>query len=167
MLAGNMKLRNFVILVIVAIGAIVAAFAACHSKQAHVPKDATPAPAVMPAVPQADAALAAPAPSADATTSDLAPRAWDDEVLAWRTKTVANGKGKDVHKGVPYKINVYEDTGHKTVNRVKVDANRNDKFDDKYTFKDDGSISLERAPADDEHYSESYIWNGAGWTRAK
>jgi hypothetical protein len=159
-----MKLRNFLLLVVLAGGgAITASYLAC-SKSSEPAKEkehiAMPAPAVDAAVVVAppDAAVAA------APHADLLPRPYDAEVLAWRTKSVAGGKGKDVSKGRPFKINVYQDAGSKTVDRVKVDANRNNKFDDKITFKGD-QITLEHAPADDEKYTEKYLWNGAGWTK--
>jgi hypothetical protein len=102
-----------------------------------------------------------PAPSG---SSDLAARAWDADVLSWRTRSISSDKQKDVSKGKSYKINVYKDAGSSTVNRAKVDVNRNDKWDEKYTF-DGEKITLQRAPNDDEHYSETYHWNGSGWTK--
>lgn len=166
-LAGSIKLRNFLLLVVLVLGALTAVgFVACHGKTEGKPTPTveTATPAVSPTAPTA------PTPPADAASvtasaSDLAARPYDAEVLAWRGKSLPGGKGKDVHKGVAYKINVYMDSGKSTVNRAKVDANRNDKFDDKYTF-DGETITLQRAPADDEHYTETYHWNGSGWSRA-
>jgi hypothetical protein len=107
---------------------------------------------------------APPEPPANDLKGDLHVRAWDQEVLAWKDKTIASDKEKDVSKGMAYKINVYKDAGKTTVNRAKVDLNRNDKFDEKYTFEP-GKITLQRAPADDEQYTETYHWNGNGWTK--
>lgn len=162
MLAGKMKLRNFLLLVaLVGGGAVVAGVLAFRTSGEPAKEPiAMPAPAV-----PIDAAVAPPIDAAVAAAdTDLPPRIYDAEVLAWRTKSLAAGKGKDVSKGRPFKINVYQDAGSTTVDRAKVDANRNNKFDDKFTFKPD-QITLERAPADDEHYTEKYRWNGAGWTK--
>jgi hypothetical protein len=160
-----MKLRNFLLLVVlVGGGAITASYMACSkssepakTKDEHI---AMPPPADA-AVAAAPVAIPAPPPTPHA---DLLPRPYDAEVLAWRGKPLAAGKGKDVSKGHPFKINVYQDAGSKTVDRVKVDANRNNKFDDKITFKSN-EVTLEHAPADDEKYTEKYVWNGAGWTK--
>jgi hypothetical protein len=95
---------------------------------------------------------------------DLAERNYDKEVIAWKDKSIASDKEKDVSKGKPYKINVYKDAGNTNVNRAKVDTNRNDKFEEKYTFEA-GKITLQRAPADDEKYTETYHWTGSGWVR--
>jgi hypothetical protein len=99
-----------------------------------------------------------------AGASDLAARPWDAEVLSWRTRSISSDKQKDVSKGKSYKINVYKDAGSSTVNRAKVDVNRNDKWEEKYTF-DGEKVTLQRAPADDENYTETYHWNGSGWTK--
>jgi hypothetical protein len=167
MLAGKMKLRNFLFIVVVVVGGGItaASYLACgkSSEPAHKKETvAMPAPAdAPPPPPPVDAGVAVAAP-----TSDLLPRPYDAEALAWRTKSITGGKAKDVAKGRPFKIDAYEDAGSPTVNRVKVDANRNNKWDDKITFKPN-EIVLERAPADDEKYTETYTWNGAGWTKKK
>ena len=71
---------------------------------------------------------------------------------------------KDATKGKPYKVNLYKDAGMSTVNRAKVDIDRDDKFDEKYTFETT-KITLQSAPNDDEKYTETYHWNGSGWTK--
>lgn len=132
---------------------------------AWLPEGATPTP-VAPdhgSAPKPDPGTATPAGGGKV---DLAARGYDAEVIAWKDKSIEGDKIKDASKGKPYKINLYQDAGKSTVNRAKVDANRNDKFDDKYTF-DAGKITLQRAPADDEQYTETYHWTGSGWARAK
>jgi hypothetical protein len=128
---------------------------------AWAPEGAMPTPASDPGT---AAKPAKPEPPAKDLKADLHARTWDAEVIAWKDKTIAGDKEKDVSKGKAYKINVYKDAGKTNVNRVKVDINRNDKFDDKYTFEP-GKITLQRAPADDEQYTETYHWNGNGWTK--
>jgi hypothetical protein len=133
---------------------------------AWLPEGATPTPAMpTPAPDQGNAAKPAPPePPATDLKGNLHVRHWDQEVLAWKDKSIASDKEKDVSKGMAYKINVYKDAGKTSVNRAKVDLNRNDKFDEKYTFEP-GKITLQRAPADDEKYTETYHWNGDGWTK--
>ena len=95
--------------------------------------------------------------------SDLAARPYDADVLAWRAKTAPKGKIKDAEPHAAYKLDLYQDAGKPTIDRAKLDANRNGKWDDKYTFDGD-TITLEHAPADDESDTQRYHWNGSGWS---
>jgi len=182
-LAGNMKLKNFVMLgaIVVAAG-IGGAYVACSGKHhsdeekaekaerqnEKAAKEAAKAAPTPP--PITDAAVAqAPVPAPvqpPASTADLAARPYDAEALAWKGKTISGDKVKDASHGKPYKINVYKDAGATTASRVKIDLNRNEKWDEKITFDKDGTITLERAPADDEKYTLAYHWNGTGWMKA-
>lgn len=71
---------------------------------------------------------------------------------------------KAVSKGKPFKVNVYQDAGAPTANRVEVDLDRewDEKWDEKFTFED-GTITRKVAPADDEVYTQSYRWDGKEW----
>ena len=165
-----MKLRNFALIVVLgACAAVAGVYAACGRDHAR-PKQTVASERPSPPPPPAPSAPAQPAPPPEAPTtsgpSDLAARPYDAEVLAWRTRSISGDKQKDVARGAAYKINIYQDSGSTTVNRAKVDVNRNDKWDDKFTFEGE-KITLQRAPADDEKYTETYHWNGSGWTRAK
>jgi hypothetical protein len=167
-----MKLRNFALIgAVVVAGAIGTSYWACSGKSADSKQDAPkPEPAKAP-VPPPPTPTPPPAPppthtTAESGTDDLGKRPYDEEVIAWRTKTIAGDHLKDVSKGKPYKIDLHKDAGSTTVNRAKVDLNRNGKWDEKYSFKGD-KITLERAPADDEKYTETYHWTGTGWVKAK
>jgi hypothetical protein len=172
-LAGSMKLRNFLLMVVlVGAGGVTVSYMACSKKhddpkitnddrnmtKPSVPPVTDIRPAVPPPTPMPDAAVAA--------SSDLAARAYDADVLAWRTKTAPKGKIKDAAPKASYKLDLYQDAGKSTIDRAKLDANRNGKWDDKYTF-DGETITLEHAPGDDEKYTEKYHWNGSGWTKAQ
>ena len=78
----------------------------------------------------------------------------------------AQEKVKDATKGKAYKINLYSDDGQR-FNRAKVDLNRNDKWDESWTFKSDGTTERQVAPSDDEHYTQ--VWQlasgGASWKK--
>jgi hypothetical protein len=160
-----MKLKWFVVFVTAFVVAGIAALVATCKNNAPPPKPpvATPTP-----TPPAPTPTPTPTPVDNnpkpTTASDLAPRAWDADVLSWRTRSISSDKQKDVSKGKGYKINVYKDAGSSTVNRAKVDVNRNDKWEEKYTFEGE-KVTLQRAPADDENYTETYHWNGSGWTK--
>jgi hypothetical protein len=166
-LAGSMKLRTFLLLMGVAVAlAGLGLYQACKRDDdgGGDKKPIAKAPA-----PDAAVRREAPTTTPDAApvvpSVDLAPRAYDAEVLAWQGKPVAGGKGKDVSKGKAYKISVYQDKGFQSANRVKVDLDRDDKWDEKYTFEPD-KVTLQRAPADDEQYRETFHWTTDGWVFA-
>jgi hypothetical protein len=89
-------------------------------------------------------------------------RASDEAVMRYGGQDLGTSKKKDVSKGKPYKINVYQDDGNATANRAKVDLDRDDKWDEKWTFDGD-SIQRKVAPADDENYTEVTLWTGTEW----
>ena len=71
---------------------------------------------------------------------------------------------KDAIKGKPYKVNLYSDDGtHFT--RVKLDLDRDDKWDESWTFDADGGIERKVAPADDENYSETWLLDHGAWKK--
>jgi hypothetical protein len=95
---------------------------------------------------------------AHATASDP----WVAGVMYYRGKDLGTTKLKDVSKGQVFKINVYQDAGNAAANRAKVDIDRDDQWDQKWTFDDSGA-SVKIAPHDDEDYSESKRWTEQGW----
>ena len=162
-IAGNMKLKT-----VVGIGAIAVFLAGSlstaavvmlwpeASDPAAVSAVSTPAPA-----PAADPdPVAAPGHPAPAPVGNL--NAAQTAAMGYVDKDLGSSKLKDVSKGKPYKINVYQDEGKTSANRLKIDLNRNEKWDEKWTFDGD-SIQRQVAPADDENYSEVYLWNGSDW----
>ncbi len=164
-LAGNMKLRTFLGLVAIGLtGVIVLLYLTCSGGESNKEEGARPVarsndqprkvePKIDP--PQVDP------PQVD-PPGTLRARSYDAEILAARTRHLSSDKEKDVTKGKPYKVNLYQDAGKTTVNRAKIDLDRDDKFDEKYTFDGD-EITLQRAPADDEQYTETFHWTGDAW----
>ena len=90
-------------------------------------------------------------------------RAVDSDMLAL-VKGPAQKKVEDATKGKPYKINLYSDDGQR-FNRAKVDLNRNDRWDESWTFGADGSIERKVAPDDDEQYAETLRPEGGAWKK--
>jgi hypothetical protein len=171
-LAGRMKLSHFVVLLVVLLGAgIFGLSRACKgdsSDDVPPPSDITPTPSkpMLPVTPT-PTPTPTPVPTPDptpTTSSDLAARPYDAEVISWSKRSISGDKVKDATKGKSYKLNLYKDAGMITVNRAKLDLDRDDKFDEKYTFET-SKITLQRAPADDEQYTETFHWNGSGWTK--
>ncbi|HEY5944989.1 MAG TPA: hypothetical protein VIV40_05830 [Kofleriaceae bacterium] len=160
MLAGRIKLRSFLAIIVgIACAGVFLLVKACKSSEPPPkPQDVVQKPA-LPEPPPPKPDIVEPQPTA---ATELAARSYDAEVIAWSKKSISGDKQKDVSKSKPYKINVYKEAGHSTVNRAKVDINRNDKWDEKYTFED-GKVTLEVAPADDEQYTKTYHWTGTAW----
>src|SRR5258708_3152542 len=160
MLAGNMKLKNFIaIVVIVVCAGITGAYLACHGGSKEPDKPVAKPPEPKPAEPPKPAErpvepVTNPAPPpGKRTVDDLAARPEGADVVEWRNKSITGDKLKDAARGKPYKLDLYKDAGSTTVDRAKLDLNRNGKWDEKYTFKGD-EVVLERAPADDEKYTD-------------
>lgn len=144
MLAGSMKLKHFLLLALVglgglgAIGGFVMLRAVPDAPTKELPSTAAPAGTT---------------PAADDLTR---------VILGHFKDEIPVDKVKDVTPDKPYKINLYKDPGHTAVNRIKLDRNRNEKWDEKYS-SDNGTITREIAPADDEVYTERSRWDGSAW----
>lgn len=88
-------------------------------------------------------------------------RPLDADVLGLLSRPVEE-KLKDATRGTPYKVNLYSDDRQRW-NRAKVDLDRDDKWDEKWTFFPDGATEREVAPADDENYTERYVLRDGAW----
>ena len=84
-------------------------------------------------------------------------------MLAWVGKDLGSDKRKDVTEGRAWKVNVYQDAGQATANRAKVDLDRDDRWDQKWTFHDTGEVRRQVSPNDDETYTIEETWDGAAW----
>jgi hypothetical protein len=113
---------------------------------------AVPAPTVAPVV--VAPVVTPPAPAG---------RPLDADVLRVLESPVQE-KIKDATGSTSYKVNVYSDDKLRW-NRVKIDLDRDEKWDEKWTIAADGSIEREVAPADDDVYTEKYARVGAEWVR--
>jgi hypothetical protein len=165
-----MKLKHFLLIAgalgALGLGAIV--FTCATREPAPEPEPvARPAPRPPPAAAQRPApgrpSPAQPEP-ASAKPSGPSERAVDRVIMQYAGKSLGSDKLKDVSKGQPFKVNLYQDAGKATMNRAKIDLDRDDKDDEKWTF-DGTKITRQVAPKDDENYSEKYVWNGEGWTK--
>jgi guanyl-specific ribonuclease Sa len=87
-----------------------------------------------------------------------------DQDMQALLKSAVQEKIKDGTKGKPYKINLYSDDGAR-FNRAKVDLDRDDKWDESWTFKPDGSTERQVSPADDEKYTELWTLEGGTWRK--
>jgi hypothetical protein len=92
-------------------------------------------------------------------------RTVDREVLDLiRRRTADTDKIKDALPGRNYKVNLYRDAGFNRWNRVKIDLNRNNRWDEKWTIKDN-VIIRQVSSRDDEVYDQKFVLTGNQWQR--
>lgn len=137
------------------------------SSSASSPAPSAPtAPATVLVVTPPDPSPAAPVTSAPASATAAgsnALRPVDRDILAWRkTAAITGEKAKDVFPGKPYKVDGYKDEGKTGVSRVKVDLDRDGKWDEKWDFEGD-KVKRKVAPADDENYQQEFRLDGDHW----
>ena len=84
-------------------------------------------------------------------------------MLARIAGPVPGDRIKEAFPGRAYKVSIYKDAGHAKANRVKIDLDRNGKWDEKWTIEDDGTIKRQVAPRDDEDYTIEYRLRGETW----
>jgi hypothetical protein len=123
----------------------------------------TPTVAASPAGPADPAGPAQLAPGAPSQPGDHPLRDLDRAILARVEKNIASAKEKDALRGQPYKVNLYRDAGQPGVNRLKIDLDRDDRDDEKWTFEPDGRVKRQVSPADDERYTVEYRLEGDRW----
>lgn len=154
-------------------GGVLAALGSCATCALFVSTaDPPPAPAATGASAQASAApLAMPAATTPAAAQvgakELPVSAFDRSVLAAATGAFDATKAKDALGARGPKVNLYRDPGEPKVNRAKVDLDRDEKWDEKWTFERAGGVKRQIAPADDESYTLEYTLAGEVWQRAR
>lgn len=132
------------------------------------------------AVPQALEPAAEPKqaePVATNLTAEAAPagltsplRELDRRILARLAQGVSGDKVKDAFPAATFKVNLYKDAGHDRANRLKLDLDRDEKWDEKWTVDTKGStpeIERQVAPDDDERYARVYRLVGDAWVEKK
>ncbi len=145
--------------------------------EARPARDRPVAAVPAPAAPASAAPGAGAAPSAGATTGAAAPsdspdalRPMDREILARVAQGISGDKAKDAVRGRPWKVNLYQDAGQSRVNRLKIDLDRDDRWDEKWSFSTDGGkevVKRQVAPADDEAYTREFVLDGDRWRQVR
>lgn len=154
MFAGKMKLKTFLI-VFGGAGALL--FAAGTAATAFF--GAAALDEVSQSAPSGGSAASA---SAGASGPVDAGRPWDSFLVGKAGNNLGSDKVKDATGRTSYKVNLYQDAGQASMNRAKVDLDRDEKWDEKWTFAPDG-ITRQVAPNDDEQYSQTFLWSGGAW----
>ncbi|HKA86198.1 MAG TPA: hypothetical protein VKE22_00985 [Haliangiales bacterium] len=110
----------------------------------------------------AEGAAPGPAP-AEAPKGVLVLRPGDQKILE-RIKQPLGDKGKNAVPESGWKVNLYQDAGKTSVNRLRIDLDGDGRWDEKWTI-DGGEIKREVAPAHDERYTEEWRLRGGVWVR--
>ncbi len=170
-----MKFKTFRILAIgAAVLAVVGGWSltakACGGRRDYAPSP-TP-PVAQPAEPYSTPQPTAPVqPAQPATpTRELKPgeqalRPMDVAILEVLARPMSGEKIKDAFPSQSYKVNIYKDAGFTTANRLKIDLDRDEQDDEKWTLEGSGAeIKVKRqvSPKDDNTYPEEWrLLNGA------
>jgi hypothetical protein len=102
-------------------------------------------------------------PTTTTTTAASALPAIDQDVIRMATTLPVQEKVKDASKGKAYKVNLYSDDS-KRFNRAKVDLDRDEKWDESWTFGADGSTEKKVSTNDNDNYDRSYRLSNGQWT---
>jgi hypothetical protein len=163
-----MKLRTFVILAGLGGGTLCAGVVGSYLMFMPASKPEPPAPVIAVAdeapVGAAPSVQPAATPTATPAVTGSGMRPEDDAALQYLGRDIGSDKLKDVTKGRSFKVNVYQDAGHTTANRVKIDLDRDDKWDEKIDFKPEGVVR-QVAPNDDENYTQTYQLVDGAWVK--
>jgi len=168
-----MKFKTFRALAIGGLAVVIAALAVglgslrrdvSRAVEAYSAPAAQP-PAAQPAAPQ----VVEPVPAKPALLpGQEALRPMDEDLIALLARPMSGDKIKDAFSSRPYKVNIYKDSGFASANRLKIDLDRDEKDDEKWSIEGQGaSIAVKRqvSPGDDGNYPVEYILVGGGWTK--
>lgn len=153
------------------IGGLVAVSTCCKKDETAAKpevKAAAPGPKETTAPKPTPTPTPAPTPTPTAASDGLALRPMDQQILDYLAKPATTDKVKDAFPGQTWKANIYRENGAAKFNRVKIDLNRNEKWDEKWSVETDGGqevIKRQVAPADDEKYTEEYRLKAGKWVK--
>lgn len=106
-----------------------------------------------------------PTPTSAVQQGPGALRPFDQKILDKAGQKISGDKVKDALPG-QVKVNLYQDKPGQGVNRAKLDLDRDDKFDEKWTFEKDGDswkVKRQVSPQDNENYTEEYRLREGRW----
>lgn len=129
---------------------------AAQTQAGQAPPAAKPPPAGQPPAAQ---------PAAGGATQALRPM--DQAILDRAHQGISGDKVKDAFPGQAYKVNLYAEGGT-AVNRVKIDLDRDEKWDEKWTISTEGGqeqVKRQIAPNDDEQYTIEYRLRAGSWVK--
>ena len=96
-------------------------------------------------------------------------RPMDKAILDRIALNISGDKVKDAFPSQPYKVNLFKDAGESGVNRVKIDLDRDEKWDEKWTISREGGKEQIRRQVsladDDQNYPEEYRLREGAWVK--
>jgi hypothetical protein len=121
-------------------------------------------PFALPGAPNA-AAPAAASPKTAAPARDATGRRVDQMIVDYLTAhaNATTDKVKDAFPRESFKVNIYRDEGNATWNRLKVDLDRDEQDDEKWTLENGMPAKRQVSTSDDGTYDREYRWRGGKW----
>lgn len=170
-----MKFKTFRVILIGAIGltgvGVLVGASTCCKGEDKTPKKPEVVATTEKPKPEKTAEAPKPTQTAEPEKGDgLALRPMDKEILERLSGAAAGDKVKDAFPGKPYKVNLYKENGATKFNRVKIDLDRDDKWDEKWSVDDDAGqevVKRQVAPNDDEKYTDEFRLKAGAWTPKK
>jgi hypothetical protein len=145
------------------VGGLLAASTCC--KKEDKTEVAKPTITAAPLKPPDPIPAAKPTQTPAAIVEEGALRPMDQQLIAYLEKPATTDKVKDAFPTQSWKANIYREGSASKFNRLKIDLNRNEKWDEKWTIEDDGTIKRQVAPADDEKYTVEYRLIAGKWAK--
>ena len=111
----------------------------------------------------------APAPVAPQATPADTRRRVDQVVMDFlaRQPAATGDKVKDAFPRESFKVNIYRDGGGPNWTRLKIDTDRDEKDDEKWTLSEGQPDRRQVSTRDDERYDREYRWRGGQWVEKK
>ena len=86
----------------------------------------------------------------------------DREGLGQRGKRIVGYESLDVKPTANFQMDVFQDKGQYTINRLTIDMDRDGKLDEAWVF-DARGVVREVSESDDGTWSRTERWDGGGW----
>ncbi len=91
-------------------------------------------------------------------------RPMDARILEKARQPIRGDKIKDAFPSEKWKVNLYQDAGNTRPNRLKIDFDRDEKWDEKWTFEGE-EVKRQVAPKDDDVYTVEYRLRAGAWVK--
>jgi len=110
------------------------------------------------------------APATQQPRQSSSPEGRDEAIIAVldARRNQSGDKIKDALPRESYKVNIYRDGTSPTWNRVKIDYDRDEKWDEKWDLEAGRPAKKHVSTADDDQtYDQEYRWQGGQWVPKK
>ena len=116
-----------------------------------------------------NAPVATSTPAATPVQQSTGTRTADQAVVEFlnRQPNATGEKIKDAFPRESFKVNIYRDGSSPTWTRLKIDLDRDEKDDEKWTLANGQPDKRQVSTRDDGNYDREYRWRGAQWVEKK